>query len=187
MAHHAILIELHPLASESYYEEYVVAHQVPAAACFLRALPSCSSLQELSEHVVSSQKALQDYLESRYGSRNAVQRLADSGVLQLMLAGLAHGLQLLAAAGTAAALPDREAGALITLAVLSAELTREASKGNWCYHQGRSKVVADIENSGESACAATKRADFETKLNTNQVFLAAHCMLTQLQACVSVF
>jgi hypothetical protein len=73
-----------------------------------------------------------------------------------MLAGLAHGLQLLAAAGSAAALPDRESGALIILAALTAELIEKAF--TWLKAEGASKVVADVEKSGESVRAATQQA-----------------------------
>jgi hypothetical protein len=132
------------------------ADQLPAAARCLKVLPNCSSLQELSEHVWSSQQALRDYLDRRYSSRNAVRSLADSGVLQLILARLSRGLQLLAEAGSATALPDRQSGALILLAAPSACIMTEAV--TLLKAEGASKVGAAMENSGEPACAATQQA-----------------------------
>jgi hypothetical protein len=132
------------------------ADQGHAAACFLRALPSCSSLQELSEHVWTGQEAFQDYLNSRYSNIDALRNLADSEVLELLLAGLAHGLQLLAAEGTAAVLPDHEAEALTILADLPAQIIEQAV--TWLKEEGAAKAVDLMENSSESACAATTQA-----------------------------
>jgi hypothetical protein len=99
-----------------------------------------------------------------------------------MLAGLSHGLQLLAAAGSAAALPDRQTGALILLAAPPAGLVNEIV--TLLKAEGAARVVADMEDSGESARAGS--ANLEAYLNRPQVFLLAPCkcfllLLTRLR------